>query len=284
MKIIFILLFIVLCLLFLLTRREGFSTIASEVHLDAHFVDKYTVFSTVYNTFQANWLQAITQSYAVDTGNKTGSTEDMNAYITRLATKEKTSFPPLTDPLPSIQTTDDLLAIQDKIPQDAVPFQHALDWMNRNLKETQAKLESSLKGIQGFKDFQGFADFKESFADICQQITTCQQQQSAQQVQRAVSLQQQLDPVFDSFLQLQPMLDTNTDLIKKSKEIQDKAQNGSLLPPAIPRPSPYTLPSGSNNLKEMQKNDPAKYAEYKQNYGTFMNMKNMFDEINANLR
>jgi hypothetical protein len=281
MKIIFILVWIALSigiLCFFVLRKEGFAD------LDKTFLGKYNTFTTFYNTFQANWLQAITQSYAVDTGNKTGSTQDMNAYILRLSKTSGVQYPPLTDPLPVLHTTNELVAIQSQLPHDPVPFQHALDWMNTHLEETHAKLESTLQGIhQGFMDYD-VLQYTESFDTICQQIATCQQQQTEQQEQQAVIIQQQMTPIFDSFLQLEPLLQKNTDLITKSKQIQDQASSGTLLPPVAPRVSPYTLPVGSNKLHDMHQNDPEKYAAYKQNYGQFIDMKHTFDQINGNLR
>jgi hypothetical protein len=240
---------------------------------------------TFYNQFITNWTQAITQEIAMDSNTQKPSTEQMNQYIKKISEKNVTIYPPITDPLPDLTTTDDLLAIRAMIPRDPAPFQNALQWMNATIIETKNKLESSLKAIQGFRDFtvQDY-DTMEFFEDICQQIQTCQQQQNEKQQQQIATLQQQLGPIFDSFVRLQPLLDKNTELLAESKKIQDQAQNGSLLPTVAPRKSPYSLPEGSNKLKDMQKNDPERYKKYKQDFSLFHNMKNSFDQINANLR
>jgi hypothetical protein len=205
----------------------------------------------------------------------------MNQYIKKISEKNSTVYPPITDPLPDLTTTDNLLAIISQLPRDPVPFQNALQWMNATIIESKDKLASSLKAIQGFRNFtvQDY-DTMEFFEDICQQIQTCQQQKQ----QQVEMLQQQLGPIFDSFARLQPLLNKNTELLAESKKIQDQAQNGSLIPSVAPRKSPYSLPEGSNKLKDMQKDDPEKYKKYKQNFGLFHNMKTSFDQINANLR
>lgn len=281
MKIIFILgiLIGIVVLVRSLVNKEGFA------NLDNTFLTTYRTFMTFYNQFITNWTQAITQASAMDSNTQTPSTEQMNQYIKKISEKNGTIYPPITDPLPDLTTTDDLLAIRAMIPRDPAPFQNALQWMNATIIETKNKLESSLKAIQGFRDFtvQDY-DTMEFFEDICQQIQTCQQQQNEKQQQQIATLQQQLGPIFDSFVRLQPLLDKNTELLAESKKIQDQAQNGSLLPTVAPRKSPYSLPEGSNKLKDMQKNDPERYKKYKQDFSLFHNMKNSFDQINANLR
>lgn len=76
----------------------------------------------------------------------------------------------------------------------------------------------------------------------------------------------------------------NQELITQSKEIQDKAQNGTLLPVLPKMPSPYRLPKGSDKLQKMKQDDPEKYKEYEKNYAPFLAMKQMFDGINSVLR
>jgi hypothetical protein len=93
-----------------------------------------------------------------------------------------------------------------------------------------------------------------------------------------------MGPVFDKFLTLQPALNKNTELIVKSKKLQDQAKNGTLLPAPAARTSPYKLPPGSDALQNMERDDPEKYKKYKQNFGQFMSMKQSFDGINSVLR
>jgi len=287
MKIIFILLCIFIGL-FILSHlvRENYTD------LDKTFLTKYNTFMSFYNQFMENYTKAIITSYGTDqpapepsVGSKPStpkqpSTETLNTYIKKLITKEGKQFPPITEPLPTISTSEALLAIQSQIPTDTEPFQHALEWMNTNLSTAHKSLGSALRAIQGFTDY----DAMEFFDDICQQITSCQQAQQANQQQEIVVLQKKLSPVFDSFMSLQTLLDKNNELIATSKKIQNQAQSGSLLPKIPSRPSPYTLPPGGNKLQDLEKDDPEKYKKYQQNYGQYVDMKNMFNQINSVLR
>jgi hypothetical protein len=163
--------------------------------------------------------------------------------------------------------------------------------MNKNMEGTLASLGSSLGALQGFVDINtvhGFAkkDYPtmEFFNDICQQIQSCQASQQQQQEQKAADIQQQLNAVFQSFAALQPLLDKNNDLVATSQKMQDKAQNGSLMPKLPPRKSPYTLPPGSNKLKQMEQDNPSQYKQYQQDFGQFVAIKQYSDQINGSLR
>ena len=278
---------------FLLTlKTEGFEDVkssfdlGSSFDLDPTFLTKYNKFIKFYNTFMENWTKSIITSMNTDapvqasTSENTGTPpqptiEQMNQYIQKLNKKDKT-FPPITELLPEIKTTDDLNKLQ--LPQKAEPFKIALEWMNTNLSKALGSMPTL---IQGFVDImrgyhvEGFKD-----ADICQQITSCQEAKNEQNV----VVQKDMEKVFDEFDKLEPMLQKNQELIAQSKEIQDKAQNGTLLPKAPPTPSPYRLPSGSDKLQKMKQDDPEKYKEYEKNYGPFVAMKQSFDGINSVLR
>ena len=288
MKIIFILLCII-GLFFIFRTEESFTD------LDKTFIDKYNTFMTFYNQFLVNYTKAVTTSWGLaqpppkeGTKASTPSNDQLNSYIVKLSQKEG-PLPSITDPLPSIQTTDDLVKIQSIIPQDPAPYKHALEWMNTNLEKAQGGLGNALSAVQGFTDLQGFTDIATvrgyatkdyntmEFFDVCQQIQTCQQQQQQ-------SLQTELEPVFVSFTSLQPLLDKNNELLATSQHIQDQAQNGTLLPKPAPRVSPYTVPKGSNKLVKMQQENPDQYHQYQQNYGQFFALKQYSDQINANLR
>jgi hypothetical protein len=147
----------------------------------------------------------------------------------------------------------------------------ALQWMNTNLAKAHADMNDALKGVQGFTDSKW-----ESFADICQQIQTCKQVQQEQQI---VDVKQWMEPVFDSIDTITPLLDENTRLVAKSKDIQAKAQSGDLLPKVEPRKSPYKLPPGSGKKLSAEEE-----AEYKQNYSQFFALKQWADQINGVLR
>ena len=312
--------FFILCIglicFILFLNREGFAYTEGFSDLDNTFLSKYNTFMTFYNTFMINWMQAIITSLStnlpIEAPSKQPSDEprankesppqptmdQLNQYIQILIKKEGRSFPPITAPMPKLHTTEELIAIQ--FPIDIQPFQNALDWMNMNMSKSHATAEAALQSVaslQGFSNYErfpyDFGDYEglryeplryEPFEDICQQISSCQAAENAKQEEKAASIQKQMGPVFDEFLTLQPALNKNTELIVKSKKLQDQAKNGTLLPPAAARTSPYKLPPGSDALENMERDDPEKYKKYKQNFGQFMSMKQSFDGINSVLR
>ena len=282
---------ILICILIcFLLQTEGFEDVNSSFDLDSTFLIKYNKFMKFYNTFMENWTKSIITSMntnapvqassSQNTGTPPQPTiEQMNQYIQTLNKKDKT-FPPITELMPEIKTTDDLNKLQ--LPQKAEPFKNALDWMNTNLSKALESMPT-LSSIQGFVDImRGYhvEGFKDAGEDICQQITSCQEAKNKQNI----VIQKDMEKVFDEFDKLEPMLQKNQELIAKSKEIQDKAENGSLLPKAPSIPSPYRLPSGSDKLQKMKQDDPEKYKEYEKNYAPFVAMKQSFDGINSVLR
>jgi hypothetical protein len=311
--------FFILCIglicFILFLNREGFIYIEGFADLDNTFLSKYNTFMTFYNTFMTNWMQAIITSLSTNLPAPTPSEDglppkvnkesppqptmdQLNQYIQILIKKEGKSFPPITAPMPKLNTTEELIAI--KFPTDIQPFQNALDWMNMNMSKAHATAEAALQSVaslQGFSNYEKFPyDFDdyeglryeslhyEPFEDICQQISSCQAAENAKQEEKAASIQKQMGPVFDKFLTLQPALNKNTELIVKSKKLQDQAKNGTLLPAPAARTSPYKLPPGRDALQNMERDDPEKYKKYKQNFGQFMSMKQSFDGINSVLR
>lgn len=311
--------FFILCIglicFILFLNKERFAYIEGFADLDNTFLSKYNTFMTFYNTFMTNWMQAIITSLSTNLPAEAPSKQpseskvnkesppqptmdQLNQYIQILIKKEGKSFPPITAPMPKLNTTEELIAI--KFPTDIQPFQNALDWMNMNMSKAHATAEAALQSVaslQGFSNYEKFPyDFDdyeglryeslhyEPFEDICQQISSCQAAENAKQEEKAVSIQKQMGPVFDKFLTLQPALNKNTELIVKSKKLQDQAKNGTLLPAPAARTSPYKLPPGSDALQNMERDDPEKYKKYKQNFGQFMSMKQSFDGINSVLR
>jgi hypothetical protein len=306
--------FFILCIglicFILFLNREGFAYTEGFADLDNTFLSKYNTFMTFYNTFMTNWMQAIITSLSTNLPAEAPSKQpseskvnkesppqptmdQLNQYIQILIKKEGKSFPPITAPMPKLNTTEELIAI--KFPTDIQPFQNALDWMNMNMSKAHATAEAALQSVaslQGFSNYEKFPyDFDdyeglryEPFEDICQQISSCQAAENAKQEEKAASIQKQMGPVFDKFLTLQPALNKNTELIVKSKKLQDQAKNGTLLPAPAARTSPYKLPPGSDALQNMERDDPEKYKKYKQNFGQFMSMKQSFDGINSVLR
>lgn len=294
---------LLLCLLLYISlHTEGFEgfegfedlkssdDLKSSVDLEPSFITKYTKFMKFYNTFMENWTKSIITSMNTNapvqasTSQNTGTppqptNDQMNQYIQTLIKKEGKSFPPVTDALQEIKTTDELNKLE--LPKKSEPFKNALEWMNANLSKALGSMPT-LSTIQGFVDImrgyhvEGFKDGK----DICQQITSCQEEKNKQNV----VIQKDMQIVFDEFDKLEPMLQKNQELITQSKEIQDKAQNGTLLPVPPKMPSPYRLPGGSDKMQKMKQDDPEKYKEYEKKYGSFVAMKQMFDGINSVLR
>ena len=280
---------ILICfLLYISLKTEGFED------LEPTFLTKYNKFMKFYNTFMENWTKSIITSMNTDapvkasTSQNTGTPpqptiEQMNQYIQILNKKEGKTFPSITESLPEIKTMDDLNKLQ--LPQKAEPFKIALEWMNTNLSKALGSMPTLIQGfvdimrgyhVEGFKVVDG----KDTDKDICQQITSCQEAKNEQNI----VVQKDMEKIFDEFDKLEPILQKNQELITQSKEIQEKAQNGTLLPKAPPMPSPYRLPSGSDKLQKMKQDDPEKYKEYEKNFGQFVAMKQSFDGINSVLR
>jgi len=272
--------FIPLCILLILLM--SLSLFGSEHFEDQDpLVAKYNKFIAFYNPFMENWSASIITSMGTDIKVKPASTPSsgnsstppqptnaaMSEYVLTLSKKEGKSFPPVTDPLPTISSAADITPSQ--IPKDPQPFQNALDWMNTNLEEAHSSMAGALSAIGNIQGFE----------DICQQITTCKKAD-------AEAISRDLSPLFDSFdtEPLRRALQRNQDLIAKSKDIQNKAQNGSLMPSMPSLPSPYKLPAGSDKLQRMKEEDPEKYKQYKRNNAGLFSLKQSIDQINASLR
>lgn len=80
---------------------------------------------------------------------------------------------------------------------------------------------------------------------------------------------------------------THASLRAATDRVQNQAQSGDLLAsmdlPTEPVPK-ITLPAGADALDRMKKEDPAKYKEYQLNQRPLLEMKQLFSQINANLR
>jgi hypothetical protein len=47
--------------------------------------------------------------------------------------------------------------------------------------------------------------------------------------------------------------------------------------------APYQMPDGADNMKNMQQNNPQRYAELQKNYSQWASIKSMTDQINGTL-
>jgi hypothetical protein len=200
-------------------------------------------------------------------------------------------------------------------------YKTALNWMNGQMEEALQKLGQALaggRGASGFQDFseinafrkdfvynvglpEGLKDFKglkdfmarkaawEGFdgSSQCQELLKCQEENDAAQSKKAEERVKLFMKQFAEDQELKALLEKNKRLVEESKKVQNQAQSGELLGkmnfPKEPSTS-YTLPEGSNKLKDMEKNDPNKYKEYQKSQGQLMGLKTMIDQINGSLR
>ena len=281
--------FLIVLFLLMVSRlflvEEGFE-------VDPTFQEKYKKFVQFYNTFMTSWEKAIVTMVSmdapppaelsspsqIDTSSKpkTPSRAQLNQYVQVLLTKEKKPFPPITDPLPEIITS-----LPTNLPSDPQPYINALDWMNEHMASSQKELESSMKGVEPYEDCSQINQCLSDPQNVAK-ITEAQQKQELQRQQTAGTI---LDR-FNDNPALQSALATNQELTKKAEEIQHQAQSGKMVNntkfPSEPKVK-YTLPEGANKFKDMEKNDPAKYASYSKQYPQQASQKQLLDQINGNL-
>lgn len=281
----------------LFLMKEGFQ----DVPLNPLFLEEYNKFSGFYNSFMKNWEKAIITSVQLEKPAPTESASsppppsrnELNEYITILSKKKDTSFPLLTDPLPSTITSSSLVQYKGIIPVDSTPYLRALEWMNQQISESQKDLGPALKG-EGFR-VEGFdnnmcQDLSQCFANNPELVAQLLKAQKDAEEKERVSLQDELLvrlKKINGDASLQKALKENQELVQKSENIQKQAQSGELLSQLniSSEPSvPYQLPPGANALNDLEKNDPAKYKEYSQKYKQLMDMKSLMSQINGNLR
>jgi len=273
--------------------------------LDPELAKNYQTFvSSFYNPFMANWKKAITTSATSDIEQQpltnpeqtsssappTISNHTLNQHIMILSKQEGKSFPPITDPLPDTMDMNNYATLAPQIPTNPTPYNNALAWMNQQLADSHAKLESAMKG-ESFANWEGFDNqmcqdvsqcFKEN-PQLIQQLTVELQSQQQQQ-------QQGVSNKIKSFLSnsmLTKGIATNQQLFARSQQIQNQAQSGELLNQLNLPDEPtikYTLPDGADALNKMKSNDPARYQSVQKEAPSMFALKNMFDQINQNLR
>lgn len=304
--ILLILLFILIILnLYASIPYEGFQT---SVPLNPDTIQAYNNFLAFYNQFCANWQKAIVSSIALDTpqepltspsqvGTSTATTpsdSDMNTYITQLSQQLGQPLPPVCISLPSTVDSTTIAQTIPMIPTDTTPYINALNWMNTQLEKSQANLGSAL---QGGSPTEGFDDM----SSMCQNISQClaNNPQLAQQIaeelntqsaQNVAQQEQQLMALLTPFVSTQTLtaaVEQNTVLVQKAQEIQNQAQSGELVNqinvPGGNSQTTYSMPDGSDNLKQIQQNNPDRYNELKKNYGAWVAIKGLTDQINATL-
>jgi len=294
--------FILLFLLLINRNRYFITEYFQDNELSLKTIQSYNSFLSFYNPFCNNWKKAIQSSVASEipqtpltnpsqfNTNITPqiSDTDLDAYIIDLSHKLSKQFPPICKSMPPNITAETLSEITDMIPNDSVPFQNALSWMNNQLEESHTNLGNALKGYT-----------YEHFADVCQNISSCiatnpqiideikqelkEKQISNQKIQEE-ALVNKIAKIIDNTALLNS-LNANKSLFDKSQKIQDQAQSGELLNqiniPGGKTETKYDMPPGSNNLATIQQTNPERYAELKNNYGGWFQLKTMLEQINS---
>jgi hypothetical protein len=272
--------------------------------IDPVLVSTYHQFATtVYNPFLETWQKAIVSSISADQPQKpltdpsqassSSATptippqREMNSYIANLSQKLGKPLPNITDPLPDTIDIITFSTIAPKIPADPAPYTNALTWINQQLTEAQAKLQSALKG-ESFMNLEGFDN------QTCQDLSKCFEEnpELIRQCGEAMKKQGKMDQsqVLNQLKQFMKNKEftraykTNKDLVEQSKKIESDAKSGDLLNqmdlPAEPGIK-YTLPAGSDKLQKM---NYAQQKEVKEAAPSMFSLKTMMDQINANLR
>ena len=290
--------------------------------IDTNVIDldkNYKIFVDIYNTFMINWEKALitliglnnvspeatpdaATNATTDAPTKPAmpSRNEINLYIKNLTSKLNMILPEVTDPFPKTIDVNKIdPTLLKKIPSDPIPYINALTWINTNLEKTHRDLESAMKGkktegfyTEGFyteeytigeHDIEDFGIEGFDTNEMCQQYLSCQQQNEKQ-------IQQSINTALLNFINNKQLLDAfarNKELIAKSEKIKKQAESGDLLK-QLQLPDEeiikYELPDGHDALNDMEKNDPAKYKEYKSKYSQWFGIKQLFDQINSNLR
>lgn len=308
--ILLILLFILVILnLVFCDNFEGFQTATVIIPLKPDTVQGYKNFLLFYNPFCANWQKAIISSIASDTPQEpltspsqvsatgapssTPSSADMNAYINQLSQQIGKTLPPVCKTIPDTVDSINIAQIIPFIPTDITPFLNALNWMNEQLEKAHSGLSTALQGgkpqTEGF-DNASCQNMASCFANDPALITQIAKELAGQNAQVIVQQEQQLMTLLSPFLTTQALSDAfkqNELLVQKSQEIQNQAQSGELINqiniPGGNTRATYTKPEGSDKLIQLQKNNPERAAELKNNYGQWFALKQLTDQINATL-
>jgi hypothetical protein len=302
--ILLILLFILIILnLYASVTYEGFQ---ASIPLNPDTIQAYNNFLAFYNPFCANWQKAIVSSIALDTpqepltspsqvGTSTATTpsdSDMNTYITQLSQQLGQPLPPVCISLPSTVDSTTISQIIPMIPTDTTPYINALNWMNTQLEKSQANLGSALQGgSEGFDDMSSMCqNISQCLANNPQLAQQIAEELNAQNAQNVAQQEQQLMALLTPFVSTQTLTDAvgqNTVLVQKAQEIQNQAQSGELVNqinvPGGNSQTTYSMPDGSDNLKQIQQDNPDRYNELKKNYGAWVAIKGLMDQINATL-
>lgn len=308
-----LILLLIILILRLLVVKEGFENDS----IPPDVKQNYQKFLDFYNPFSINWQKAITTSIATEIqqqpltspsqvatltdSNQTippPSELEFNTYVAKLSQQLNQSLPPMSKQLPQQLDRDSLSDLIKSLPNDSKSYENALNWMNTNLDKSHANLNIALQGgrIEPFEvqDQTQCPDISNCILNnptVLNQIAEAQQNLAKKKDKE--SLQQQLDLLqtkLNMFTLNKPLyqaVNTNTELVKKSEDIQRQAESGELINqvnvPDGNTVTKYEKPPGANALAEMKQSDPQKYNDYKKNYSQWFAVKSLLEQINNNL-
>ncbi len=265
---------------------------------------QYEQFVQIYNLFMTQWEQALqtyissnqiqqpltspSQVSQINPNQQPSEAQvlELNQAVQVLSSNNGQRYPSVQtyvfpDTLPQ-QDSDKMLEISQNIPTDSQPYINALNWMNSHLEKSHGNLKKALQGNYTPSNDEGF------ISEQCSAIQRCQKEEHQEKVEKATNtIQQKLQSFFSNQNELLTAWQKNQELVNKSKDIQLQAQSGELLKQVNVKDShyyaPYQMPPGTDNLKNIQRNNPQRYNELKQNYSQWFQIKSLMDQINGTL-
>lgn len=298
-----LLIIVLLIILLLILKLALTHTLSFEGFDNGSIESQYQQFVQFYNPFMQQWQQAI-QTYLAtnqtqqpltspsqvsqinqNQGSQQPDIFQINSGIQELSSKNGQTLPQIQtfqfpDSYPS-QDSDALSQIAENLPTDSQPYINALNWMNSNLEKSHGNLKNALQG--------NYTPSSEGFiSEQCQKMQNCYNEIQQERIKKAVqTIQKKLQNFFSNQQELQQAWQKNQELVNKSKDILNQAQNGQLLNQVNVKDShyyaPYQMPDGADNMKNMQQNNPQRYAELQKNYSQWASIKSMTDQINGSL-
>jgi len=305
---------IILSILFIIIwyciyESEGFETQTINPKLQ----DKYQEFVRFYNPFLINWEKAIVTSIGLDTPVKpltspsdissatfkAPTRSEMNDYIKKMEKSVNKPLPMLTDPLPTILTSNVMNDISGTVSFDSAPYQNALEIMVKNQEDALNQLNSMKKSPEGFDPINLY-QYTEGF-ESCDQYKKCMtdpdvvdaiaKAQSEQRAKQEKNRQQELENKLDKFSanqSIKALSIKNTEYIKKGEEIQEQAKNGTLLNQFNLSNNDTSLdhfikPQGVYKLQNMKRDNPKQYAEYEKKNANIMSVAALNNSISNTL-
>jgi hypothetical protein len=182
---------------------------------------------------------------------------------------------------------------------DPTPYQNALQIMVTYQEEAQRKMEKAKQSPEGFDDmnpywmmegFESCDEYKKCMTDpdVIDAVARAQVDQQAREQQKNQNeLEKKLDKI-NGDKSLQSLTAQNKEYMKKAQEIQDKANNGTLLNDFNLSNNDTSLdhfikPKGIYNLENMKRNNPGQYAEYEKKNANIMSVAALNNSISNTL-